>query len=130
MTENDKKLLQAKRRLEEAEMRDRQKERKARTRRLIQTGAILEKIYPESKSMNPTELEEKLKEIFEKYNYAKAFISRRAKRANERGVLSARQPKRFGIARAVEQEQNPLSFPKGAFTHRGVADFVSFAAAF
>ena len=71
MTENDKKLLQAKHRLEEAEMRDRQKERKARTRRLIQTGAILEKIYPESKSMNPTELEEKLKEIFEK-NKAKA----------------------------------------------------------
>ena len=65
MTENDKKLLQAKHRLEEAEMRDRQKERKARTRRLIQAGAILEKIYPESKSMNPTELEEKLKEIFE-----------------------------------------------------------------
>ena len=64
MTENDKKLLQAKHRLEEAEMRDRQKERKARTRRLIQAGAILEKIYPESKSMNPTELEEKLKEIF------------------------------------------------------------------
>ena len=29
MTENDKKLLQAKHRLEEAEMRDRQKERKA-----------------------------------------------------------------------------------------------------
>ena len=66
MTENDKKLLQAKHRLEEAEMRDRQKERKARTRRLIQAGAILEKIYPESKSMNPTDLEEKLKEIFEK----------------------------------------------------------------
>ena len=43
MTENEKKLLQAKHRLEEAEMRDRQKERKARTRRLIQEGAILEK---------------------------------------------------------------------------------------
>ena len=71
MTENDKKLLQAKHRLEEAEMRDRQKERKARTRRLIQAGAILEKVYPESKSMNPTELEGKLKEIFEK-NKAKA----------------------------------------------------------
>ncbi len=36
MTDNEKKLLQAKRRLEEAQMRDRQKERKARTRRLIQ----------------------------------------------------------------------------------------------
>ena len=46
MTENEKKLLQAKHRLEEAEMRDRQKERKARTRRLIQEGAILEKVLP------------------------------------------------------------------------------------
>lgn len=45
MTENEKKLLQAKHRLEEAEMRDRQKERKARTRRLIQEGAILEKVW-------------------------------------------------------------------------------------
>ena len=42
MTENEKKLLQAKHRLEEAQMRDRQKERKARTRLLIQEGAILE----------------------------------------------------------------------------------------
>ena len=46
MTDNEKKLLQAKHRLEEAQMRDRQKERKARTRRLIQEGAILEKVYP------------------------------------------------------------------------------------
>ncbi|MCB5584511.1 DUF3847 domain-containing protein [Flavonifractor plautii] len=46
MTENEKKLLQAKHRLEEAQMRDRQKERKARTRRLIQEGAILEKALP------------------------------------------------------------------------------------
>ena len=46
MTENEKKLLQAKHRLEEAEMRDRQKERKSRTRRLIQEGAILEKVCP------------------------------------------------------------------------------------
>ena len=45
MTENEKKLLQAKHRLEEAQMRDRQIERKARTRRLIQEGAILEKHY-------------------------------------------------------------------------------------
>ncbi len=47
---------------------------------------------------------------------------------NERGVLSARQPKRFGIARAVEQEQNQLSFPKGALTHRlVVASYISLA---
>ena len=42
MTENEKKLLQAKHRLEEAQMRDRAKERKARTRRLIQEEAIFE----------------------------------------------------------------------------------------
>lgn len=43
MTEHEKKLLQAKHRLEEAHARDRVKERKVRTRRLIQEGAILEK---------------------------------------------------------------------------------------
>ena len=52
MTENEKKLLQAKHRLEEAEMRDRQKDRKARTRRLIQEGAILEKVYPAAAEMD------------------------------------------------------------------------------
>ena len=46
MTEEEKKLLQAKHRLEEAQARDRVKERKARTRRLIQEGAILEKVFP------------------------------------------------------------------------------------
>lgn len=46
MTDNEKKLLQAKHRLEEAQARDRVKERKARTRRLIQEGAILEKVFP------------------------------------------------------------------------------------
>ena len=54
MTENEKKLLQAKHRLEEAEMRDRQKERKARTRRLIQEGAILEKALPPTTTSLPT----------------------------------------------------------------------------
>ena len=43
---NEKELLQARHRLEEAQMRDRVKERKARTRRLIQIGAILEKAFP------------------------------------------------------------------------------------
>ena len=42
MTSEEKKLLQAKHRLEEAQARDRVKERKARTRRLIQEGAVLE----------------------------------------------------------------------------------------
>ena len=47
-----KEELQAKHRLEEAQARDCQKERKARTRRLIQEGAILENIMPEIKTMN------------------------------------------------------------------------------
>lgn len=60
MTEQEKKLLQAKHRLEEAEMRNRQKERKARTRRLIQEGAILEKAFPAARTMNLEELEDYL----------------------------------------------------------------------
>ena len=58
VTENEKKLLQAKHRLEEEQMRDRQKERKARTRRLIQEGAILEKVYPAAAEMDLTKLED------------------------------------------------------------------------
>lgn len=57
MTENEKKLLQAKHRLEEAQARDRVKERKARTRRLIQEGAILEKAFPIVSSMELDKLE-------------------------------------------------------------------------
>lgn len=57
MTDNEKKLLQAKHRLEEAQARDRVKERKARTRRLIQEGAILEKVFPNVSSMELDELE-------------------------------------------------------------------------
>ena len=57
MTENEKKLLQAKHRLEEAQTRDRVKQRKARTRRLIQEGAILEKALPQTASMDLNELE-------------------------------------------------------------------------
>ena len=58
MTTVEKKLLQAKHRLEEAKMRDRNKERKARTRRLIQEGAILEKVFPSIVSLNRDELED------------------------------------------------------------------------
>ena len=43
MTEEQKKLIQAKHRLEEAQARDRLKERKARMRRLIQEGTLVEK---------------------------------------------------------------------------------------
>ncbi len=64
MTENEKKLLQTKHRLEEAQMRDRQKERKARTRRLIQEGAILEKALPQTTQMTLEQLEVFLCEVF------------------------------------------------------------------
>ena len=57
----EKELLQAKHRLEEAQMRDRYKERKVRTRRLIQEGAILEKVFPwVSEIHDLNELEERL----------------------------------------------------------------------
>ena len=49
--DREKQLIQAQHRLEETENRDRKKEQKARTRRLIQEGAILEKAYPEAKEM-------------------------------------------------------------------------------
>ena len=64
MTTDEKKLLQAKHRQEEAEMRDRQKERKARTRRLIQEGAILEKALPQATQMTLEQLEDFLCEVF------------------------------------------------------------------
>ena len=60
MTNTEKALMQAQHRLEEAQARNRMKERKARTRRLIQTGAILEKVLPEVRTMEPQTLEEYL----------------------------------------------------------------------
>ena len=60
MLEEQKKLIQEQHRLEQAQMRDRAKERKARTRRLIQEGAILEKAFPKAATMNLEELEEYL----------------------------------------------------------------------
>ena len=60
MTDTEKALLQAQHRLDEAQARNRVKERKARTRRLIQTGAILEKVLPEIRTMEPQTLEEYL----------------------------------------------------------------------
>ena len=57
MTDTEKKLLQAQHRLEEAQARDRVKERKMRTRRLIQEGAILEKVLPEVQAVELPELE-------------------------------------------------------------------------
>ena len=63
MTESEKKLLQAQHRLEEVQARDRVKERKARTRRLIQKGAILEKTMPETNTMSLEELETHLYKV-------------------------------------------------------------------
>ena len=60
MTDTEKKLIQAQHRLEEAQARNRVKERKARTRRLIQEGAILEKVLPEVRNMEPPLMEEYL----------------------------------------------------------------------
>ena len=57
----EKELVQAKHRLEAAEARNRVKERKARTRRLIQEGAILEKVYPQAVNMDLERLEAALR---------------------------------------------------------------------
>ena len=60
MTEDEKKLLQAKHRQEAVEARNRQKERKQRTRRLIQQGAILENVFPEAQIMDLDNLKKEL----------------------------------------------------------------------
>ena len=57
----EKELQQAKHRLEAAEARNRVKERKARTRRLIQEGAILEKVFPQAMNMDLEGLEAALR---------------------------------------------------------------------
>ena len=72
MTEDEKKLLQAKHRQEAVEARNRQKERKQRTRRVIQQGAILENVFPEAQIMDldnlKMELERRLSaEVTEKH---------------------------------------------------------------
>jgi len=63
MTEDEKKLIQAQHRLEEVEARNRVKERKARTRRLIQEGAILEKALPQTVNMALDELANYLRKL-------------------------------------------------------------------
>ena len=68
MTENEKKLLQGKHRLEEAQGRDRVKERKARTHRLIQEGAILEKVLPEVRTIELPALEDYLMQKLPQHN--------------------------------------------------------------
>ena len=61
MTREEKKLFKAKNRLEGAQGRDRVKARKARTRRLIQEGAVLEKVLPEVQAVGLDNLEEYLR---------------------------------------------------------------------
>ena len=77
MTENEKKLIQERHRLEQAQNRNREKERKARTRRLIQEGAILEKTLP-----NITDIElDNFKAIALLWAFRfseRSFLSRRA----------------------------------------------------
>lgn len=51
---------QTKHRQEEAEARNRKKERNARTRRLIQEGAILENVAPHIKEMDLDTLKQEL----------------------------------------------------------------------
>lgn len=57
LTEDEKKLMQAKHRLEQAENRNRKKERTQRNHRLIVEGAILEKVFPEVQTMDFTNIE-------------------------------------------------------------------------
>lgn len=64
MTDIEKRLKQEKHRLEEAIARDRVKERKARTHRLIKEGAALEKVLPEIKTVELDELEDFMRDFF------------------------------------------------------------------
>ena len=56
MTEDEKKLIQARHRLEAVQARNRVQERKERTRRLIQEGAILESVWPEVRDIPMADL--------------------------------------------------------------------------
>ena len=58
MTENEKKLLQSKHQLEEVEARNHAKERKVRTRRLIQKGTVLEKAFLQLAQMTLEQLKD------------------------------------------------------------------------
>lgn len=79
MTDEEKNLLQAKHRLEEAQARNRVKERKERTRRLIQEGAILEKVFPWANDVaDLSELEKKLYDISKRTADCRRKLSQRA----------------------------------------------------
>ncbi|MFR5786681.1 MAG: DUF3847 domain-containing protein [Christensenellales bacterium] len=64
LSAEEKALLQAKHRMEEAQAREREKERKQRTRRLIQEGAILESVLPAASTMKLDALRGYLEERF------------------------------------------------------------------
>lgn len=64
MTENEKNLIQAQHRLEEAQARSREKERKTRVHRLITEGAVLEEVFPKIKEIPLDDLEEYMQGIF------------------------------------------------------------------
>ena len=64
MEDLEKKIIQAKHRLEEAEARNRVKEHKTRTRRLIQEGAVLEKVLPQVADIEIEKLERFLRNKF------------------------------------------------------------------
>ena len=68
MTAEEKKLIQAQHRLEEAQMRAKEKARKARPRRLIQEGAVLEKVLPEVRAMELSALEDYLMQKLSQHN--------------------------------------------------------------
>ena len=64
MTDEEKKVLQAKHRMEATEARSRVQERKQRTRRRIQEGAILESVYPQCAELELETLKSELKRKF------------------------------------------------------------------
>ena len=97
MTDAEKKLLQAQHRLEEAQARDRVKERKARTRRLIQEGAILEKVLPEVRTMELPALE--------------GYLS--PKLGKEISISDGRSPGTRGPSSFFSRRAHLLTTPKG-----------------
>ncbi len=60
---NETERIQAQHRLEEAQARDRVNERKARTRRLIQIGAITESLFPGIRDMELEDVKRYLEQI-------------------------------------------------------------------
>ena len=64
---NETERIQAQHRLEEAQARDRVKKRKARTRRLIQIGAIAESVFPKIKDMELEDAKSYMEQMRDRY---------------------------------------------------------------